>query len=172
MGTTFTFSDWFPFPLNMDTFLMFLFTLLLVFAGTVVGIVVKELEVYTPNANPSFHLFTDENRLFLLLAVAISVGFWAFEVPFIECFVYATMLKVSLGTVLNVVFKKRAVVLALTLAKAAVATADAKAKTERDKTLVESLAEAAAAAVAKTNGVKATPVLNTTIPVTEPAKGG
>lgn len=141
----FSFSDWFPFDLTWDTLLLFVFTFILVMAGTLTGIIIKELEVFTPSSNGGhFRLWTDENRLFIMLGLAITVGFWAFRVGFAECFVYATMLKTALGTVLNVVFKKRAVLLAMQLARTALANADAKTAAQKDNILAQSIIEAAA----------------------------
>ena len=139
------FQDWFPFDLSVDTLLIFLFTMFLVLAGTLAGIIIKELEVYIPGKTPtgSFKLWTDENRMFVLLSIVVGIGFWAAKVGFIECFIYATMLKAALGTVLNIVFKKRAIVLAVALAQAAVAKADEKLSTDKTQALNEALVEVA-----------------------------
>ncbi len=146
----------------MDTLWVFAFTMLLVLAGTLVGILIKELEVYTPNQTPtgSFKLWTDENRMFVLLAIGIAVGFWAAHVGFIECFIYATMLKAALGTVLNIVFKKRAIVLAIALAQAAVAKADEKAQVAKTQVLNQALAEVA---LERANHTAATPLVIATV---------
>lgn len=139
------FQDWFPFELSFDTLLIFLFTMFLVLAGTLAGIIIKELEVYIPGKTPtgSFKLWTDENRMFVMLSVVVGIGFWAARVGFIECFIYATMLKAALGTVLNIVFKKRAIVLAVALAQAAISKADEKTQTNKTQALNEALVEVA-----------------------------
>lgn len=103
-----TFAEWFPLPIEFDTLLMLVITVVLVMAGTVVGIIVKELEIYNPNSNPrKFNIFSDENRMFMLLGIGVSIGFWISSIPAIECFVYSTGIKIGLGTLRNMIDKKR-----------------------------------------------------------------
>ena len=103
-----TFAEWFPLPVGSDTLLMLAVTVVLVMAGTIVGIIVKELEIYNPNNNPKrFSLFNDENKMFMLLGLGLSIGFWISSVPAMECFVYSTGIKIGLGTVRNLIDRKR-----------------------------------------------------------------
>jgi len=96
------FEQWFPLPLTLGTVLMFFVTLALVLAGSLVGLVIKELEVYQANGNPrSFKILSGENKLFLLLGVGIAVGFWIANMPAMYCFIYSTGLKTGLGTIRN-----------------------------------------------------------------------
>jgi len=103
-----TFVEWFPLAISFDTLLMYIVTLFLVMAGTLVGITIKELEVFNPNSNPTIYkLFSNENKLFLLLGMGVSVGFWIANIPAVECFTYSTVLKAGLGTLRNVIDKRR-----------------------------------------------------------------
>ena len=104
---TVPFSEWFPLPVGLDTLLMFGVTVLLVMAGSVVGIVIKELEIYDPKKNPRPSLLSVENKMFLALGAAVSVGFWIANIPAVDCFFYSTALKAGLGTLRNVVDRKR-----------------------------------------------------------------
>ena len=104
---TIPFAEWFPLPVGLDTLLMFGVTVLLVMAGSVVGIVIKELEIYDPKKNPRPSLLSVENKLFLTLGAAVSVGFWIANIPAVDCFFYSTALKAGLGTLRNVVDRKR-----------------------------------------------------------------
>ena len=49
-----SFSEWFPLPLNIDALAMLVVTVLLVMAGTVAGIMIKELEILkSDTGNPT-----------------------------------------------------------------------------------------------------------------------
>ena len=104
-----SFSEWFPLPLNVDALAMLVVTVLLVMAGTVAGITIKELEILKPDTgNPTPRkLLTYENKLFLVLGGALSAGFWISHIPAFDCFLYSTMLKASLGTLRNYMTKKQ-----------------------------------------------------------------
>ena len=102
-----TFEEWFPLVPEIGTILMYAVTLALVMAGTVVGIVIKELEVWDDKkANPHFNLASAQNKLFLILGAALSVGFWIANVGAMDCFIFSTVLKASLGTIRNFMDKR------------------------------------------------------------------
>lgn len=104
-----TFEEWFPLVPEIGTVAMFLITLLLVMAGTVVGITIKELEVWDEKkANPHFNLASAPNKILLILGGALSVGFWIANIGAIECFTYSTVIKTGLGTLRNVMDKRSA----------------------------------------------------------------
>jgi len=106
----YSFSEWFPFPVSIDTLWIFLFTIGATLAGTMAGMVFVILEVYKPpNGNPSAKtkLFTDENRLYTIFAFSLGMIFFAFGIGFVASITYGFATRVSIGTVMNVVFKRR-----------------------------------------------------------------
>jgi len=104
-------------------------------SGSIVGILIKDFEVFGPQNGTGlpkrFKFWTDENKMYVLLGVFISVGFWAAKVEWVMCFVYATMLKAGLGTVMNIVFKKRLA----NIVVSALSTASGTANRENDRTI-------------------------------------
>ena len=102
------FADWFPLPLEMGSLLALGVTIILVMAGTVCGIVIKELQITRPEGNPiKINLMTYEHKLFLILGGSLSIGFWISGIPAFDCFLASTALKAGLGTMRNVMEKKK-----------------------------------------------------------------
>jgi len=95
------FEQWFPLPLTWGTVLMFFVTLALVLAGSLVGLIFKELEVYQADNPKPFKFLTGENKMFLFLGVGISFGFWIMNTNAVQCFVIPIGLKAGLGTIRN-----------------------------------------------------------------------
>jgi len=124
----FSFSDWFPFELSWDTGLQLLFTVAMTLVGTIAGMIFVILEAYRPpvNGNSSrLRIFTDENRLYTFLAIMLGIVFWALKLGFVDGVIYGFFLRVSIGTVMNVVFRKRLAQTGVSLIEAAAKKANA-----------------------------------------------
>lgn len=108
----FSFSDWFPYDLNLDTFLIFVFTMLLTFAGAGAGIIMKMYEglalLPESNGNSSkLKFWTDDNKLLLMLSFFCGIAFWAVGTEWILNFVYGFLINTTGGTILTWVFRKK-----------------------------------------------------------------